>query len=156
MKILEEQLPQKKRLKGTWWAILKLKKTQKTYVTQYITPLVGLFLKDFRASFDFPSLQTDTLVRTTSCGCAGIHCRVQMRHSTHLWERSLNLCPPERGLLLNLCPLCSVCGAVSSFWSFFPSQGTPSPELNHPHAAVKLQEKRSLRELSFVMWDPED
>lgn len=121
---------------------------------QYITPLVGLFLMDFRASFDFPSLQTDTLIRTTSCGCAGIRCRVQMRHSTRLWGRSLNLCLLETGLLLNLWPLCSVCGAVSSFWSFFPSPGTPSPELYHPHAAVTLQVKRNRRELSFVMWDP--
>ncbi len=32
-----------------------------TYVTLYITPLVALFLMDFSASFDFLSLQTDTL-----------------------------------------------------------------------------------------------
>lgn len=53
-------------------------------IMRYITPLVALFLMDFSASFDFPSLQRHNTVRTNSSDSTSIHCRVQMWHSAVL------------------------------------------------------------------------
>lgn len=126
----------------------KVKENVPGHAIPYITPFVGLLLMVFNlgASFDSLSLYRDTLLEVWAVAVQSMNIMHSdtFAHGTCLCGRNLSLCPPGTLLLLNLWPLCLLCGIVSSSCRFVIFAAALSPEPIQLHVCVKLQSSKQL------------